>query len=340
MKKVPSSRSASKPQPQPTRHRFEHQVPTQIHDPEEDMMVLARWTHRAMKNKTRFWGTIIGVAVGLLALVLLRTLLATSTSGSEEVWTRLEAAKSAADRAKVADDFPGAPAAVWARLEAATEYYNQGFDSLPASRDVALPLLKKALENFDAVAHDAPKDSPQARAAALGKARTLEARNEIAKAIEQYQLVDQHWPGTPEAAQAKHLAAELKKPDAAAFYKEFYTYSPTKVTLPPMGTQSLDMPLIPAPGSGLPAGSLPGGLGSPVSLLPPPPPSPLTKKGSSTPKAVDTSKAAGTPAGTAPPSSILPESPFDSGKPVPKAEPATPSAPKASPAKPAEKPKS
>ena len=161
MKRDPS-RPASQPKPLPTRHRFEHQVPTHIHDPEEDMMLLARWTHRAMKNKTKFWGAIIGVAVGLLALVLLRTVFVAGTSGAEEVWAQLETAKSAGDRVKVADDFPKSPASIWARLEAATEYYSEGFDSLPNSRDVALPLLKKALDNFDQVAREAPNDSPQA----------------------------------------------------------------------------------------------------------------------------------------------------------------------------------
>ena len=128
------------------------------------------------------------------------------------------------------------------------------------------------------MARDAPKDSPQARAAALGKARTLEARNEIAKAIDQYQLVEKTWPGTPEATQAKRLAEELKKPEAAAFYKELYAYSPTKVTLPPLGTQNLDMPLLPAPGSSSPAEALPGGIVPSIPLLPPPPPTPVTKE--------------------------------------------------------------
>ena len=53
--------SPSQAKPVPARHQFDHQVPTVIHDPEEDMMVLARWAHRAMQNPTRFWGVIIGV---------------------------------------------------------------------------------------------------------------------------------------------------------------------------------------------------------------------------------------------------------------------------------------
>jgi hypothetical protein len=76
----------------------------------------------------------------------------------------------------------------------------------------------------------------------LGKARTLEARNELARAIEQYQLVTKNWPDTPEAAEAQELLQALQKPEAAAFYKELYAYSPTKVTLPSEATEKFDFP--------------------------------------------------------------------------------------------------
>ena len=76
----------------------------------------------------------------------------------------------------------------------------------------------------------------------IGKARCLEARNELAKAIEQYELVVKNWPDSPEAEQAKKLAEALKKPEAAAFYKELYAYNPPKVTLPPLGNERLNFP--------------------------------------------------------------------------------------------------
>ena len=150
-----------------------------------------------------------------LGIVLLSNLFLASSSGRADLWSKLELAKSPADRLQVAEDNPDSPVATWARLEAATEYYNQGFSDLPNNRDAALPNLKKALDQFEIVAKDAPADSPQARAAALGKARTLEARNEIAKAIETYRQVEKRWPGSPEAGQAKQLADVLDKPEAA-----------------------------------------------------------------------------------------------------------------------------
>lgn len=342
MKRDPSR--PPQPKTMPVRHRFEHQVPTQIHDPEEDMMVLARWTHRAMKNKTRFWGTILGITLGLVALVLLTTTLFSGSTRTAEVWSQLEMAKSAADRVKVAEDNPNSPVAVWGRLEAATEYYNQGFDSLPNSRDVALPLLKKALDNFEEVAKTAPKDSPQARAAALGKARTLEARNELEKAIEQYDTVAKTWPGTNEAEEAKKLAEALRKPEAAAFYKELYAYSPTKVTLPPLGTQNIDMPLAPAPGGISPAEAVPGGTIPTIPLIPPPPPGPVTKPGTPPAEKPEAGKTA-SPA-PAQPATVLPDAPFHPGAADAKAKPAAPetkaASPKPAPAAPSsgDKPKS
>ena len=106
----------------------------------------------------------------------------------------------------------------------------------------------------------APHDSPQTRAAALGKARVLELRNELPKAIDQYEVVAKDWPDSPEADEAKRYAEALKDPQAAAFYKELYAYSPTKMTLPPFGTESLPLPsslLGPAPGPGSNAGPTP-----------------------------------------------------------------------------------
>ncbi len=323
-----SPRSASQPKPVPGRHQFEHQVPTVIHDPEENMMVLARWTHRAMKDPVKFWGVIAAIVIGLLGLVFLSNVVWSGSSANAEVWAKMESVKSPAERVQLAEEFPGSAAATWARLQAATEYYNLGFADLPNNRDVGLPNLQKAVAIFDEVARQAPQDSPQARAGAFGKARALEARNELPKAIEQYELVVKTWPGSTEAAEAKKLAAALKRPEAVAFYKEFSAYLPNKVTLPPLGTQNFNMPLLPAPGSAnpgsLPAEDLPGGLLPSIPLLPPPPPSPVTKGEAAPAKSPDASKAAG-PTAPVPSSTGLPESPFDPGHSTPKAQPSSPS---------------
>ncbi len=274
MKKEPS-KVPTPSNPAPARHQFEHVTPTVIHDPEEDMMFLARWAHRAMLNPTRFWSVLIGGVAAILALVVFVSLLTSRSGASGDVWSQLDAAKNADDQVKIANDHPGSPAASWALLQGASRLYKSGVDDLPNNRDAALQSLKKALDLFDQAGKGVAKDSPIALAAALGKARALEARNELPKAVDQYKLVAETWPKAPEAVEAKKLAAALQQPDAAAFYKELYSFAPTKVTLPPMGTESFDLPM-PSGLGGIPGSS--DGLLGPVNgvsplLIPPPPPS-------------------------------------------------------------------
>ena len=233
------SRCARSSSSLPVRHQLEHVVPTVIHDPEEEMTALGRLTTHAIKEPKRYLAWPVTIIACVFIGVLVWKLATGGRSSTSEVWAKLETAKTAEDRVNLAKEYPKTPAATWALLQAATEYYNLALSDLPNNRDVALPTAKKALDLFDQIVHEAPHDSPQARAAALGKARVLEMRNELAKALDQYQLVITDWPGTPEAEDAKRFAEALKDPQAAAFYKELYAYSPTKMTLPPFGTETL-----------------------------------------------------------------------------------------------------
>ena len=97
------------------------------------------------------------------------------SSRSSEAWAKLEAAKKVEERVEVAKEFPNTTAATWALLQAASEYYIDAFNDLPRNPEVALGGFKKALDLFDQVYREAPKDSFQARAALLGVARSLEA---------------------------------------------------------------------------------------------------------------------------------------------------------------------
>jgi hypothetical protein len=225
------------------RHQLDHVVPTVMHHPEEEMPVLARWVKHAMENPTRFWGTIGTAVLALLGISILGSMMSGRRAASDQAWTKLETVKTAAERVEIAKDFPDSPAGRWALLQAATEYYNQGFADLPANRDVALPTLKKSLDLFSKVAASAPADSAQARAATLGAARTLEARNELDKAIKQYEEIasKKAWAGTEEARTAERLATLLKRPEAAAFYNELYTYKRVETTLPPGGIGNLNL---------------------------------------------------------------------------------------------------
>jgi hypothetical protein len=242
--KKQSSRARAQSTP-PVRHQLDHELPTVIHNPEENMTALGRWAHHAMLEPRRYlaWPTAIIGGV-ILLMILLRW--ATGGSATEaELWKKLETATTPAQRVDIARTDAKSPAATWAKLQAATEFYNLALADMPHNRDVALPTSKKALDLFDEVIKESPHDSPQARVAALGKARVLEMRNELPRAIEQYQLVAKEWPDTPEAREAARFAEALKDPRAAEFYKELYAYAPTKVTIPPLGTETFEHNLAP-----------------------------------------------------------------------------------------------
>jgi hypothetical protein len=246
--KKQSSRARAQSTP-PVRHQLDHAVPTVIHDPEEGMNTLGRWVHRALREPRRYLGWPATIVIGLALLLIAWNLSAGRGSSVSEVWTKLDTAKTTSERVEVARANPKSPASTWALLQAATEYFNQALADLPNNRDVALPTSQKALALFEDVVKEAPHDSAQARVAALGKARVLEMRNELSKAIEQYERVanDKDWRDSPEASEARRYADALKDPQAVAFYKDLYDYSPTKLNLPPFGSETL-----PLPGSGPP----------------------------------------------------------------------------------------
>ena len=287
--------------PLPVKHQLDHELPTVIHHPEEEMPLLARWLDRAMQNQTRFWGLIAAVVVVSIALSVLSSGLTLGRAASDEAWTELENASKPGERVEIAKKFPRTQAERWALLQAATEFYNQGLNDLPSQRDAALANLKKALDLFHKVAAESEPKSPQARAAALGEARTLEARNDRTKAIAQYDLIARNpdWAGSDEARAAARYARILKTPEAESFYKQLYAYTPPSATLPSGDVGGMDIPFPaghpPIGGSGAGSHFIPGlpGIDLPLpsgsrsvepgpSALPPPPPSPDPKTPSST----------------------------------------------------------
>jgi hypothetical protein len=283
----------------PSRHQLDHIVPTVIHDPEEKLPALARWLRHTMASPTRFWGLVAGLVIAVTGLALASNGLSLGRS-ADPAWLRIEAAKTPSERVEFAHEFPKSQAEQWALLQAAGEFYTQGFMDLPSNRDAAIPTLKKALSLFDEVALKAPQDSPQAPAAALGGARTLEALNLLDKAIKQYEKVASTWKGTPEAAEALRLAEALRRQENVEFYRELYVYKPVEQTLAPGGQGGMTLP------SGHPA--VDALVPSPFSLPPPPPP-----------------KADTTGSKTEPDSSLLPPPP---PLPAPKEKPPQPETPK------------
>jgi hypothetical protein len=229
----------SRPKSIPAHHQFDHEVPTVVHDPEEKMTALGRFTYHVIKEPQQYVSWAIWVTAGIVAVAAVWSIASRGRAASSDVWDKLGAASKPEDRVELAKAYPNSEAATWVLLQAASEYYNQGLGDMPNNRDVASPLFLKAINLYDKVLAAAPEDSPQAREASLGKARALEARNELAKAVAQYELVMNTYSGTPEADQAKQFLEFIQSPDAASFYKELYAYSPSKVTLPGLGSERI-----------------------------------------------------------------------------------------------------
>jgi hypothetical protein len=208
-------------------HELEHAEPTVIHHPSEDMTVLARWLQHAMEQGARFWTLVVLFVVVVAALALISSGVLAGRSSGGEAWSELTQAKTVKERLEIADAHPGTPVAGWAKLLAAEEEYANGVDDLttPGRKEMAGPRLAKALELFQQVAQDA-KSPSQAVGGLFGAARTLEARNELDQAIDQYKKVVEKFPDTPEAQQSKDLIKALDEPTNRMFYKELYAYIP------------------------------------------------------------------------------------------------------------------
>ena len=246
-------------------HQLDHAEPTVIHHPEEDMTILARWLQRAMEQGVRFWFLAFAAVAAVVGVSALVSGLAAAKSTGSEAWTALTQAKTAEERIKIADAHANSPVSGWAKLLAAQEEYENGVEDLttPGKKELAGPRLKKALGLFQQVAKEAAKDSSEALGGLYGAARTLEARNELPEAIDQYKLVAERFPKSPEAKQSLELAKALQEPVNQEFYKELYAYKPPAPV--PTTTQPGMIPgagSIGAPGSLLAPPTLPG-IGSP-----------------------------------------------------------------------------
>ena len=268
MKKQPMrsrSGSGSTP-PVPVRHQFDHEVPTVIHHPEEKMTALARLTRRIILEPGKY-------ATWAWELLPSRPRSSWPRTGRRQARRRPPKYGPSSIQRPSPKRSPRPPSDTRARLprnravlHAANEYYATAMGDLPNNRDVAVSNVKRAAELYDQIAKEAAKDSFLAPRRTDRQARCLEARNELAQAIEQYDLVVKNWPGSPEAEAAKKLADALKQPEAAKFYKELFAYSPPKVTLPPLGNERFNFPGI-SPGSRSPSSAtVPG---RPVEVTPP-----------------------------------------------------------------------
>ncbi len=320
-------------------HEHVHETPTVIHNPEEDMTLLARWLYHGMKQGASFWVMLAGVVAVIVILPFVVGGVVGSESKETKAWSQLILSTTPAQKVEVADEHPNTDVANAARLQAATNYFADAVRALPNDRESATAKLKTALELFQAVAKNAPKDSPQALEATFDAARVLEARNELPEAITQYKAVIAGWPTTTEAKQAERLIKRLEDPEVVNFYKELYAFkaptAPSPSGLPglgglgdlPLNHPPIDGPTVPAsaipglpplpnipPSTGSPLGTNPLDIAPPPAVEPAKPAMPATKP-AETPKAAEPAKPAATT-----PAKPAETKPADAAKPAPKAE--------------------
>jgi hypothetical protein len=286
-----------KDEPQSPLHRLDHPSPTVIHHPEDDETILARWLRRGIEKGPRFWILLAGSIVAIVVLSVFLNGLLVGESESSKAWAELELARTPDEQEKVADAYRETVPGRWALLQAAGALYNEAFNDLPTGRDKAEPLLKRAYNLYADVYKEADKVDPvQARLAAMGMARSLEASNDLPRAIEQYRLVAKTWPDSEEGKRADRRARELERPENAEFYKWLADYKPPEMTLPPGGKGIFDLPT-----GHPPLGDLP--------ILPPSPTPADSESGA---------RSTGPGTGTAP-ATDLPPDVFESPSPAPAA---------------------
>ena len=253
--------------------------------------------------------------VAIFVIALLTSGLAAGKAAGNQAWEDMVPAKTPEEYLKVAEAYPKAPVADWARIQAATEEYSSGIEALrdPKQRDLlAAPRLDKALDLFRQIVKDAPKDSSQALGAALGIARTLEARNKLPEAIEKYRWVASTYPNTPEAKQALALAKTLEDPVNVAFYKELYAYTPPTAGVRPSSTFPNFAPNF-GTGSGSPSTKsfLNDIAPPPETSTTPPPPAPVSPGPAVEPLKAETKAPAPAPTETPKPATPQPDLPAD-----------------------------
>ena len=198
------------------------------------MTILARWVHRGMEQGPKFWYLLGGVVV---VVVLDHDARQRPGAGAVVGRQGVERAERGARRPARRSRSPTPIRA--ARSPASPGSRRPPNTSSPpraTSRPTARPPARSSRRRWSSsskVDKEAPKDSPEALAAAFGVARTLEARNELPEAIEAVQgrrlRLARHRRG--QAGQA--LAERLRDPEVVAFYKELYTYKAPAASLPP-----------------------------------------------------------------------------------------------------------
>lgn len=133
----------------------------------------------------------------------------------------------------VAIDHPRSAAGLWSRLSLADTHLANGVEDLFKDRASARKALDRAIDDYQAVVEQAPRDSLLAERATFGLAEAYESKNELEDARKQYRTLLEGWPNGAFSALAKDRLADLDRKATKDFYDWFAKQSPqTKPKFP------------------------------------------------------------------------------------------------------------
>ena len=192
---------------------------------------LADWIGGVIEQAKPHAGVIVGViAAAVLAIVAFAYLSQSSGTRGGPAWDAYFRASEietfeqrVKDLNRVAEDYPGSPAGVWAQLTAGDSRLLEGTNKSYKDRVAGEEEISKAIDNYKDV-EKAASSLPRAqgeelrRRAMWGLAQANEVLLQPDEAVEQYEKIAKQWP---ESAFGKAAAARAKKLGAM---QEWFTW--------------------------------------------------------------------------------------------------------------------
>jgi tetratricopeptide (TPR) repeat protein len=173
--------------------------------------------------------TLLVVVVIFASVMLYQKREASSAQAWAEYFAAIEnqSPDEATDKLEaVAIDHPRSPAGLWSRLSLADTHLASGVEDLFKDRASARKALDRAIDDYQAVVEQAPRDSLLAERATFGLAEAYESKNELEDARKQYHTLLERWPNGAFSALAKDRLADLDRKATKDFYDWFAKQAP------------------------------------------------------------------------------------------------------------------
>jgi hypothetical protein len=212
---------------------------------------LALWVANAVQRvRPHVNKIILGVTALVAAIVIISVSRAYSARGQSVAWETLfhELGHPGTDGLEtLADETPNAPPGRWAALVAAERHLALGSQLLFTNKENATQELRKAVAEYTtAIGPDGKGEPELLEQAYFGRAKAYESlagadlgnREDIDKAIADYQELLARWPNGPYSIAAKRQLDILGSIQGKRFYEKFAAFRPR----PPVTRQSGQLP--------------------------------------------------------------------------------------------------